>query len=260
MSARVENLSWDPIDTVLLDLDGTLLDLAFDSSFWLERVPREFAAARGLSLAQAHIELRPRFHACEGTLNWYCIDYWSRELGLDIESLTRTEAHRVAWLPGAQEFLQGLRARRKRIVLLTNAHPRVLQLKDEQSGVSRYLDAAVSSHECGFPKETPQFWAAVQKLQPFDRSRTLFVDDSPAVLNAARQAGIRWVYAVRRPDSSRPPREHPGVPAVDFVSDLDPGLLWKDVHRGDLGGGLVRDALRSAADEGDTRVLPEAMR
>ena len=31
-------LAWRDIDTVLLDMDGTLLDLHYDNHFWLEPV------------------------------------------------------------------------------------------------------------------------------------------------------------------------------------------------------------------------------
>src|SRR5665213_3638303 len=62
---------WRQIDTVLLDLDGTVLDLAFDNHFWRQRVPEAFAQRRAITLAQARAELRPRFAAREGTLDWY---------------------------------------------------------------------------------------------------------------------------------------------------------------------------------------------
>src|SRR5689334_25104417 len=128
--------SWSAIDTVLLDLDGTLLDLAFDNYFWLERIPAEFAAAGGLSVEAARAALLPRFRAREGTLDWYCVDHWSRELGLDVPDLHQREGGRVAWLPGAREFLDRLKAMGKRLVLLTNAHPKALHTKDQRTGVT----------------------------------------------------------------------------------------------------------------------------
>ena len=222
----VEKLIWDHIDTVLIDLDGTLLDLAFDNGFWLDFIPSVYAASRSLTEAQARAALTRRFHACEGTLNWYCIDYWSRELGLDIEALKRTQAHRIAWLPGAQEFLSRLRGHGKRLVLLTNSHPAVLRIKDERTGVREYLDVALSSHVFGAPKESADFWRAVREVEPFDPGRSLFVDDSPSVLRAARAAGIRWVYGVRRASSApvggSAGRDYQDIPAVESVSDLAP--------------------------------------
>jgi putative hydrolase of the HAD superfamily len=226
MSAKVEKLVWDHIDTVLLDLDGTLLDLGFDNDFWLDFIPSAYAASQGLSVERAKAVLAPRFRACEGTLSWYCIEYWSRELGLDVEALKRTQAARVAWLPGAQEFLERLRALGKRLVLLTNSHPQVLKIKDEQTGVTGYLDAAISSHIFQAPKESGQFWKAVREVEPFDPGRSLFVDDSPPVLRAAHAAGIRWIRGVRRTSSARggqfrPAGDYGDIPAVESVRDLE---------------------------------------
>jgi 5'-nucleotidase len=224
--AALEKLDWDHIDTVLLDLDGTLLDLAFDNDFWLDFIPSVYAAAQAITLEQARADLTPRFRACEGTMNWYCIDYWSRELGLNVEALKRTQAERVAWLPGAQSFLKRLRALGKRLVLLTNSHPQVLKIKDEQTGVTAYLDAAISSHVFQVPKESERFWKAVREVEPFDPQRSLFVDDSPPVLRAAQAAGIRWVRGVRRASAgpARTQRDYEDIPAVESVSDLDPAL------------------------------------
>jgi putative hydrolase of the HAD superfamily len=220
--AAVEKPAWDLIDTVLLDLDGTLLDLAFDNYFWLELIPAAYAASRSMTVEQARAALVPRFRACEGTLAWYCVEHWSRELGLDVAALKRAAAGRISWLPGARDFLRRLRAGGKRLVLLTNAHPSALRIKDEHMGITRHVDAAFSSHVFGAPKESPDFWAAVRAVEPFDRQRTLFVDDSPAVLRAAHTAGIGWIYGVRHPDSSRAARAHEEFPSVESVSDLGP--------------------------------------
>lgn len=211
---------WPSIDTVLLDLDGTLLDLAFDSFFWLKHIPDVYAAAQAIPAEEAKVVLAPRFRACEGTLNWYCIEYWSRELGLNVAALKRAQAERIRWIPGAQRFLRELRERGKRLVLLTNCHPEVLEIKDERTGVTDYLDAVHSSHVYGAPKEDPDFWRSVREIEPFDPERSIFVDDSLRVLHAARDAGVKWVYAIRRPDSSAAPRHHDEFPAVDSVEEL----------------------------------------
>lgn len=211
---------WTSIDTVLLDLDGTLLDLAFDNYFWLELIPARYGAARGLTVQQARSELTPRFRAREGTLEWYCIDFWSRELGLDVAGLKNEAASRIAWLPGAREFLLWLRAAGKRLVLLTNAHPETLRIKDRQTGVSRYFDAVYSSHAFGAPKESARFWEGLHEVEPFDRERALFVDDSRPVLAAARAAGLRWVYGIRRPDSNGGARDHGELPSIESVREL----------------------------------------
>ena len=211
---------WDDIDTVLLDLDGTLLDLAFDNYIWLARVAEIYAENNGLSLAETHAELAPRFKRVQGTLDWYSIDYWSAQLRIDIERVHREEAHRVAWLPGARGFLEQVRERGKRLVLMTNSHPKILAIKDERTRVLGYLDAAYTSHGFGAPKEDQRFWIAARSAEPFDLARTMFVDDSKAVLHAAIEAGVRWVYGVKRPDTSREPYNHEEFAAIDGVLDL----------------------------------------
>jgi HAD superfamily hydrolase (TIGR01509 family) len=219
---------WSGIDTVLLDLDGTLLDLAFDTGFWRHTIPAAWAQARGITLEQAREQLVPRFHAREGTLDWYSVTFWSQELGLDVAALKRAAMHEVRWLDGVPEFLDTLRRNGKRLVLLTNAHPASLAIKDERTGISRYLDAIFSSHAFSWPKEDSRFWEHARRSEPFDPARTLFVDDSPAVLAAARAAGIRWVIGVRHPDTQGTVRDHGPWPAVDRITDLagpDSGLL-----------------------------------
>ncbi len=227
MASALEKPVWSLIDTVLLDLDGTLLDLAFDNYFWREVIPAAYAAARSLTLDEARALLQLRFRAHEGMLSWYCVEHWSRELELDVIAIKRTVAERVAWLPGAQQFLRSVRAAGKRMVLLTNAHPQVLQIKDERTRVTTFLDAAFTSHDFGAPKEAAAFWEAVRQVEPFDLQRSLFVDDSPPVLRAARAAGLRWVYGVRLPSSAASgpasePRDHGPFPAVDSIAELTP--------------------------------------
>ena len=201
-------------------MDGTLLDLAFDTYFWWEHLPEVYGAANALSLEVSRATLKPRFAAIQHTLDWYCVDYWSRELGLDVAALKRAAGERIVWLPGAEDFLRRVRAKGKRVVLLTNAHPTALQIKDERTGLTRYFDAVHSSHTFGAPKENPKFWSAVREVEPFDPNRSMFVDDSPPVLRAARDAGIRWIYAVRHPDSSGAPRVHEGFTVADTIADL----------------------------------------
>ena len=211
---------WAAIDTVLLDLDGTLLDQAYDNHIWRDLVPQRFAVAHSMELHAAYAEIAQRFEALRGTLDWYSIDYWSRTLGIDIGALHREVRSHVAWLPGARDFLARIRAEGKRTVLLTNSHPVALAVKHEESGVLDHLDAAVTSHELGAPKEDARFWIAARKRFAFDPARSLFADDNSKMLDAARDAGICWIYGVRHWDTKGSWREHLEHAAVDGVADL----------------------------------------
>ena len=213
-------LIWEQIDTVLLDMDGTLLDLGFDNWFWREHVPLAYAVHHGLTPTDAGNELKPRFAAAHGTLAWYCIDHWSRELDLDIRALKRDVRTQVRFLPGATEFLARLKVLGKRRILVTNAHPDTLAIKDEHVALSPWLDEVYSTHSFGLPKETLAFWPRLAARVAFDPERTLFVDDNLAVLAAARAFGIRWLRAVRRPESRCPARDTGEFAGVDSVAEL----------------------------------------
>ena len=97
-------IDWQKIDTVLLDMDGTLLDLNFDNHFWKEFVPLKFAQLHDMDLSLAKLKLEPQFKSMEGQLEWYCLDYWSEVLQLDIVGLKRELSELIAVLPHVTEF------------------------------------------------------------------------------------------------------------------------------------------------------------
>jgi putative hydrolase of the HAD superfamily len=218
-------VDWPAIDTVLLDMDGTLLDLRFDNWFWLELIPSRYAAVHGLEPAQAQGLLAPKFVEVKGTLQWYCIEYWTRTLKLDIGCIKREALAQVRFLPGAEQFLLKLKDSGKRCVLVTNAHPKTLAIKNEGVALTRYFDACYSTHTFAAPKEDAAFWPRLAAAERFPLKRTLFVDDSLAVLDAARDFGIGCLRAVRRPDSGRPPQHTGEYWAVDRVADLAGELM-----------------------------------
>jgi len=213
-------VDWAAIDTVLLDMDGTILDLRFDNWFWQELIPRRYAAANGLTEADAWALLKPKFLAIRGTMQWYCVDHWSRELDLDIAAIKREALTEVDFLPGAEQFLRKLRLSGKRCVLVTNAHPVTLAIKCERIALSSYFDASYSTHSFAAPKEDAAFWPRLAAAEAFAPQRTLFVDDNLAVLDAARDFGIAWLRAVRCPDSARGPQNTGDYTAVDRLADL----------------------------------------
>jgi putative hydrolase of the HAD superfamily len=217
-------IDWKKIDTVLLDMDGTLLDLNFDNHFWKEFVPLKFAEQHGISLDTAKQQLGPQFKSMEGKLEWYCLDYWSRALQLDIAGLKAEISGLIAVLPHVAEFLVKLQQSPKMVVLVTNAHRDSLGLKMEKTCLQPFFDRIISSHDLGLPKEHAGFWPLLQQQEPFDKQSTLLIDDSLAVLNSAKLFGIAHLISVSKPDSKQPKKHVADYPSIEDFRELMSGL------------------------------------
>jgi len=215
-------IPWPSVKTVFLDMDGTLLDLHFDNHFWREHVPLRFAEKNGLDIDAARGQLFPRFASAEGTLDWYSVDYWSRELDLDIAELKKEVNHLIAVHPHVVEFLDQLRTAGKRIVLVTNAHGKSVDIKFECTQIGGHFDSVVCSHDIGLPKEHLDFWDQLQQTERFDRQTTLLIDDSLPVLHSAKHYGIAHLLAVYHPDSKGPRRDVESFMAIQHFADLMP--------------------------------------
>lgn len=214
---------WNDIDTVLLDMDGTLLDLNFDNYFWQEYLPVKWAELHGLDISVARARLYPKFTGLEGTLSWYCLDYWSEQLQIDILALKADVEHLIRERPYALEFLQLLTDLNKPRVLVTNAHLDLIEMKMKRTGIGSYLDHVFCSHQLGFPKESGDFWKNLHAVYPFNPEKTLLIDDNYSVLRSAQNYGIRHLVTIAQPDSSKPPREAGEFPAIDSFSAIIQG-------------------------------------
>ena len=214
-------INWNEIDTVLLDMDGTLLDLHFDNHFWQTHLPKRYAETHGLDQESALAHLHKRFEEEHGSLSWYCLDFWRDELQLDILALKREVSHLIALRPHSAAFLNALKSAGKVVWLVTNAHPDSIALKLEHTPLAQWLDRITSSHSLGAAKETPAFWETLQRLHPFDISRTVFVDDTMSVLEAARAFGIQKLVWITSPDSQKQPSNTAAVNTGHLIAIND---------------------------------------
>ncbi|MBE9567405.1 MAG: GMP/IMP nucleotidase [Proteobacteria bacterium] len=195
------DMPWENIETVLLDMDGTLLDLHFDNHFWLTHVPECYAEKHDMSHDEAHKHLMCRYGEVRGRLDWYCVDFWTKELSLDIEQLKHDIADKISIRPDVEAFLHWLNESHKRVVLVTNAHPASLNLKMEKTKLHVHFDKIINAHEIGMAKEQDGFWEKLQSFEAYDKTRTLLIDDNLEVLQSAHDYGIQYCYGVQQPDS-----------------------------------------------------------
>lgn len=215
-------LPWKEIHTVLLDMDGTLLDLHFDNHFWLEHLPQKLAERDSVTLEQAKDSIKAEYEKVAGTIHWYCLDFWADKLQMDIMEAKREVEHLIQMREDTIPFLDALHNSGRQVYLVTNAHPDSLSLKIERTQLDSHIDTLISTHEFGVTKESQQLWQKLQEHLGFEKQNTLFVDDSLGILQAAQDFGIAHNLAVRNPDSKAPVRDIDNFPAVeDYRTLLD---------------------------------------
>jgi len=218
-------IDWSDISTVLLDMDGTLLDLHYDNHFWMEYLPRAYAKQKKLPEPEARARMATHLSEVGGTLPWYCLDFWSRTLEMDIPALKRELRHMIRMRPYALEFLRWLRNSDMDVLLVTNAHPETLRIKMGEVDITEWFHRIVVSHDLEAPKEDPRFWERLQALHPFDPARTLFIDDTESVLDAARDFGVAHLLTLLQPDSSRQLRTDTRFPGIHHFDEIMPAEL-----------------------------------
>ena len=214
------DFSWSGIDTVLLDMDGTLLDKYFDDYFWEEYIPTIFAEANNLSPEEAQKALLARYQLVENTLQWTDLDYWSEQLQLDIPELKCRIDHLIQVHPYVIDFLKFIQSMGKNVHLVTNAHSKTLEIKLRKSSLGPWFTRIVCSEEVGEAKEHPRFWENLEKMLGFNKERTLLADDTQKVLQSARQSGIRHLIHVARPSSRLPANFSRDFPSITYFKEL----------------------------------------
>ncbi len=217
-------IEWSRIETVLLDMDGTLLDLYFDNYFWQEYLPVYWGKRHGLDAESAKRELLPRFRSREGTLSWSCLEYWTNELGIDVLKLKSDVEDLIQVRPHALEFLNAVKNSGRKTAMVTNAHRDLIRLKLSRTGIGAYFEHIVSAHDLGTPKEHVAFWSKLHDRLPYSGATTLLVDDNLTVLRAAREYGIAYLYTIAKPDSRAPVRDSGEFMPIESFREVLPAI------------------------------------
>lgn len=212
--------TWAEIETVFLDMDGTLLDKHYDDYFWEHYVPEVYAMRNNLSHPEARAHLLGTYKTVENTLQWTDLDYWSERLDLDIAQLKKEITHLVNILPHVIDFLAYMEDLGKKVYLVTNAHPKALQVKMEKVQLETYFQRLICSQEVGAAKEQSQFWHKLHDLLPYEKTSTLFVDDTEKVLHSAAEYGIQHLIHIAQPSSRREPLHSLHYPSILSFREL----------------------------------------
>ncbi|MGN7611078.1 HAD family hydrolase [Magnetococcales bacterium HHB-1] len=216
-------IPWSKISTVLLDMDGVLLDRGFDDWFFNEAVPEAFADQHHLTLDQAKKRVYRAYQQNQGELAWYDLIQWSKRLEVDILALTHQYRDRIRPRPQALDFLSILRKTELTVVLVTNADPPSLALKLKQTGIQPYFDYLLSSQTLGAAKESPDFWVALDLFfhkngEEFKAEEAVMVEDTELILHASKAAGIGHQLHISTPCIGQKHKSSQDFPSIKNFS------------------------------------------
>ncbi len=225
MSLTVDDIRsalWSDVRHVLLDMDGTLLDRYFDDYFWGEYIAEKYGEKHNIAKDMAMTELYGRFKALEGTLNWYDVDFWTKELDMDIPALKSQIRHLIKVHPHVEAFLRLLRQHKKMVILTTNAHHKTVALKMKETELGRYFDRIITCFDMDSPKEDSAFWKRIESVLNFDPDRTLFIDDRDPIISSAKKGGIRFALIKKKANSRCPDTTKSCHLSIDSFNELFP--------------------------------------
>ena len=197
-------MKWNSIETFFLDLDGTLLDLAYDNYFWHEHVPLIFSKKNNIPFNEAKILLKKMYAENKNSLNWYSSNYWSKRIEINLYLEIKKTRNKIKVFPGVKRLLSKIKAEgRVKIILLTNCPREMLHIKLDQTKLWRYFDKIISSEDYGYPKESKKFWKILENKLKYNKNKTAFIDDNVDVLKYAESSGIKYLFSVSMPDSKK---------------------------------------------------------
>ncbi len=179
------------IDCMLVDMDGVILDNTYDNNFWQNQIPGVISKNKNISFEDAKRLAVQIFNYKKNTKDWYDVDYWSNMLNVDIEAEKRSSISfdRIQLYEGVTKTLNKLKDN-FRLILITNAHRKTLNIKLEKYNLSPYFENMICAHELHYVKENIQLWYMLKSRFKLDYTKTLLIEDTINNIKVGLSAGI----------------------------------------------------------------------
>ncbi len=179
------------IECLLVDMDGVILDNTYDNNFWQNQIPNVLSKKRNISFNDAKRLAIQIFNFKKNTKDWYDLDYWSNMLDIDIEAEKRSDESlsKIKLYDHVTETLTKLKKSIK-LILITNAHRKTLNIKLGKYDISPYFDEMICAHELHYVKEDIQLWYMLKSKFKLNFEKTILVEDTINNINVALSAGV----------------------------------------------------------------------
>ncbi len=195
------------IRTVSFDLDGTITDISFVDSVWLEGMPRSYALKNGVSFEDAKKHVMTEYNKVgRERLEWYDLNYWIEKLGLDVspKGILGSFQNEIRMFPEVLEVLKDLRKRGLRLIIVTNARREFVDLELERTNIENYFERVFSStSDFGLVKNTVNLYQKVCNVCDVSPEEIIHVgDDQLFDFDVPNKLGITAFYLDRTGEHS----------------------------------------------------------
>ena len=133
---------------VSFDLAGTLTDISFVDSVWLEGMPRQYALKNDIPFEVARRRVMREYGKVgRERLEWYDLSYWIRRFGLNVspKEILSCFQHRIMIYQEVHDVLETLRNEEFRLIVVTNARREFADLELEKTKTLPYFERVFSS-------------------------------------------------------------------------------------------------------------------
>jgi len=169
------------IRVVSFDMDGTITDLSFVDSVWLEGIPRLYAVKNGVSFEDARTYVKREYEKVgRERLEWYDLNYWTENFGLAISPVDVLSyfQHRIKLFPEVNEVLEELKDKGFRLIVVTNARREFVNLELKKTKIGHYFERVFSStSDFGLIKKKVNLYKKVCSIIGISPSEMVHVGD-----------------------------------------------------------------------------------